>query len=98
MSNYSYPAVTFGAKNENITYRSISATLSGSCQYEETDMGPWVETHAPGADYDFETISTVEGNNVDKLLIELIKDRFEGQVEFREYLENKGITYDFFCW
>ena len=95
---YSFPIIRFGDRQQNQTMRGVALELKGSIRYEETDMGPWVEANAPGADDDYETFSTVEGEDVEKLVIELIKDKFPGQVEFRDYLELKNIKYNFSSW
>ncbi len=93
---HNYPKVYFGENDENHTSRSITAEVTGTVIFEETDLGPWVPLHAPGADEDYETFSTLTGEAVEKLIIELMKDKFSGHVEFRQYLAEKDIPYTFF--
>jgi hypothetical protein len=46
-------------------------------------------------DYDHEYWLTVKSANVKSVLLHLIKDNFESDTDFREWLENKNIEFEF---
>lgn len=95
---YEFPKQYFGKDNENMTSRRFNVELTGAVVYKETDLGPWVTQHAPGADEDFETFSTLKGESVEKLLIEIIKEYYPSHVEFRAALAKYDIPYEYFCY
>ena len=46
-------------------------------------------------DTDYEYWLTVHSQNVPKVLLELIKDRFQDETDFRKWLESKDIPSEF---
>lgn len=49
-------------------------------------------------DFDYEYWLTVKSENVHEVLLQLIKDRFKSDSEFKHWLEEKDIKYDFFSY
>lgn len=96
--DYSFPDKRFGPNGENVTSRTIKATVDGTLTFVEADAGPWVEQHSPVADYDYEALLTVKDANLEQLLVALIRERFAEQVALRKWLDSEGIAYDFSTW
>jgi len=57
------------------------------------DCGPSVEKFF--GDFDYEYWLTVKAENVPSVLLNLIKDSFKSNVEFKKWLKDKGIPFDF---
>ncbi|MGE0861088.1 MAG: hypothetical protein AB7I01_10665 [Gammaproteobacteria bacterium] len=60
------------------------------------DVGPRVESTWGGDDYEF--WRRVKSDFVPRVLLELIKDRFQSEREFHAWLEEKGIPAEFSSW
>lgn len=78
--------------------RRVSAYVedSGDLVVQTVDMGPRVESTWGGDDYEF--WRRVKSDFVPRVLLELIKDRFQSEREFRTWLEEKGIPAEFSSW
>jgi hypothetical protein len=64
-------------------------TVAGDLVLEGQDIGPGAEKIF--GDSDFEYWQTVEAAQVPRVLLELIKDRFQTHAEIVAWLEQKGI-------
>ena len=69
---------------------------TGDLVVETLDMGPNVEGTWGHDDYEFSR--RVKADQVPKVLLELIRDRFDSEREFRKWLEEKGIRGEFSSW
>jgi 8-oxo-dGTP pyrophosphatase MutT (NUDIX family) len=66
--------------------------------YELYDIGPFVLKYAPCSDDDYETWTTVDRKFLDRLLLELVADRFKPTANFEHYLDEKNIPYEFYSY
>lgn len=69
---------------------------SGHLVFEGYDTGPLVQ--ATWGDSDYEYWLKIDAEHVPQVLLELIKDRFETDSEFRQWLDRKGIPCHFDSW
>lgn len=77
-------------------YKTVEINIQGDLVYEQSDLGKVTARLAPnGGDLDYECWVTVRSPEVAKVLIELIKDRFDNQGEFKSWLEDRKIKYNF---
>ncbi len=87
---------------ENALYRRIELQLmpNGKLRMEGVDMGELVEEW--WGDYDYEYFITIAAEDKDKLLFNLLKDKYAGHdtavQDFRSYLEDRKIPYDWLTW
>lgn len=80
-------------------YRSLEIKDNGDFEFEQTDYGNTTKKVAPnGGDSDYETWITVKSEDVNELLLEIVRDSFNGQGEFVAWLKAKGIEYSFFSY
>ena len=87
---------------EDKLFRTISLSIedTGELRMDGVDMGDLVEQW--WGDYDYEYFVTIAAANKDKLLFNLLKDRYEGKAsaveDFKQYLEEREIPYDWMTW
>jgi hypothetical protein len=80
-------------------YRSLEVNDKGELTYEQTDMGKRTAQLAPnGGDSDYEYWVTLNPKETQKALLSIIKDNFETQGKFKEWLDKKGIEYSFMAY
>ena len=80
-------------------YRSIELNSKGELVFEQTDIGHNTARLAPnGGDSDYEYWVTVGPKSVNKVLLELIKEKFNVQSEFEVWLKLKNINYTFYSY
>ena len=85
-------------QSENGEVSSLTAYLKedGDLVLEGYDLGKSVEKH--WGDTDYEYWRTVKNEHVPKVLLELIKERFDSDGKFHEWLDSKGIPNKFDSW
>jgi hypothetical protein len=99
LMQYQYKKDQFGENNENTTSRSITVKLTGQLTFEETDLGPAVKDLAPnGGDSDFEKFVTVTDQDLEKLVVELVRDKFADSYGFRDWTDTRGIQSSIQVW
>ncbi|MFX1259686.1 MAG: hypothetical protein ACFFAN_17675, partial [Promethearchaeota archaeon] len=76
-------------------YHTLSAEIqdTGDLLLSGYDCGPSVKEYF--GDYDHEYWLTVKFEFVPKILLNLIKERFKNDLEFKDWLNEKKIPYDF---
>lgn len=80
-------------------FRSLEVNSGGDLVFEQTDLGARTAQVAPnGGDSDYEYWITVKAKDVNQVLLELIREKFEWQDEFEEWLKSKKIKYNFFSY
>lgn len=94
MCSIEYPVLTLPDGDKR--YRSIEINNTGELVFEQTDIGKNTAQIAPnGGDSDYEYWITVEPKTVDKVLLELVREKFNVQSEFELWLKSKNIKYSF---
>ncbi|HYG83401.1 MAG TPA: hypothetical protein VD907_00810 [Verrucomicrobiae bacterium] len=94
MPTLEYPTIILPDGDKR--FRSLEINKLGELIYEQTDMGKRTAQTAPnGGDSDYEYWVTIEFGDAQKAFLELIKDTFETQGEFKQWLERKDIKYSF---
>ncbi len=97
MKTLNYPDLILADGDKR--YRSLEIKDNGDFEFEQTDYGKTTRKVAPnGVDSDYETWITVEAKNVSAILLELVRDNFDGQGEFVTWLKMKNIEYKFFSY
>jgi hypothetical protein len=97
MTKLEYPKLTL--KDGDIRYRSLEINDKGELVFETTDAGENTAKIAPnGGDEDYEYSYTVAANDVERLLLELIKDNFNDSEKFKEWLDSKQIKSEFWSY
>ncbi len=80
-------------------YRNLKVNNEGHLVFEQADMGVRTAQVAPnGGDSDYEYWVTVKSESVNRVLLELIRERFDEQGEFEKWLKSKKIEYDFYSY
>jgi hypothetical protein len=79
----------FGASCRHVAY----IDNAGNLVLEGQDAGESVE--AFWGDLDYEYWRVVHAEHVPRVLLELLKDRFDDSVKFSDWLRAKGIDYEF---
>ena len=74
-------------------YLEALITAGGALVLAGDDSGPTVERFWGKDSYEYWL--TVKADDVPRVLLELIKDRFVSDVAFREWLDSKGIQSSF---
>ena len=79
-------------------YSDLIAYVQGDGQLvmEGYDLGPSVKNLQGDSDYEYWIY--VKPDDVPKVVLELIKDRFNSFSAFKDWLREKGIDYDFRFW
>lgn len=97
MTTFEYPTITLNDGDKR--FRSLEIKGNGDLVFEQTDMGQATKNTAPnGGDSDYEVWVTVESQNVSKVLIGLISERFEEQGDFIKWLKAKSIEYGLYTY
>ncbi len=97
MNSIEYPVLLLPDGDKR--YRSIELNSKGELVFEQTDIGQNTARLAPnGGDSDYEYWVTVEPKSVNKVLLELIKEKFNVQSEFEAWLKLKDINYTFYSY
>lgn len=97
MGTIEYPVITLPDGDKR--FRSIEINNKGELVFEQTDVGKNTARLAPnGGDSDYEYWVTVKSGNVSRVLLELVREKFEGQGEFEEWLKGKEIEYEFYSY
>ncbi len=80
-------------------YRSLEIKDNGDFEFEQTDYGQATKKIAPnGGDSDYETWITIKAENINSVLLELVRDSFDEQGEFVKWLKGKNIEYEFYSY
>lgn len=97
MAAIEYPVITL--QDGDKRYRSIEINDNGELVFEQTDIGQNTARLAPnGGDSDYGYWVTVNANNSQRVLLELIRDNFDEQGVFEEWLKARKIEYTFFSY
>lgn len=97
MDEIQYPRQTLNSSQE-YTDRTVRINDEGLV-YETIDVGPLVKKYAPnGGDSDYEYWVTVSPKHVNQVLLQLIRDKFATEAEFRTWLEWKNIPFEFYSY
>ncbi len=92
-----YPVITLPDGDKR--FRSVEINGKGELVFEQTDVGLNTARLAPnGGDSDYEYWVTVKSENVSRVLLELVREKFGVQSEFEEWLRAKNIQYGFFSY
>jgi hypothetical protein len=77
-------------------FRSLELNELGELIYEQTDLGKRTAELAPnGGDSDYEYWVIVQPIDANNVVLELIRDRFSTQRDFKKWLDRKNIKYMF---
>jgi hypothetical protein len=94
MAILEYPTITLPDGDKR--FRSVELNDSGELIYEQTDLGKSTAKLAPnGGDIDYEYWVIVKPIDAKNAILELIKDAFSTQHDFKKWLEGKNIDYTF---
>ena len=94
MDEINFPRQTLNS-DKDFTDRSVRISEVGLV-YETYDIGPLVKQYAPnGGDADYEYWVTVKPEHINRVLLELIRDKFSDESLFRNWLSYKDIPFDF---
>lgn len=94
MTTLEYPTITLPDGDKR--FRSLEINKQWELIYEQTDLGKRTAEIAPnGGDNDYEYWVTLKPENAQRAVLELIKDTFESQGKFKEWLDKKDIHYSF---
>lgn len=97
MTHIEYPVMTLPDGDKR--FRSLQIDNSGNLVFEQTDIGLRTSQIAPnGGDSDYEYWVTVEPKKLHNVLLELIRDNFDGQGDFEKWLKKKKIEYKFYSY
>ncbi len=97
MTKIDYPDMTLPDGDKR--HRSLEINEKGELIYFTTDIGPGTAKLAPnGGDSDYEYSATISGEAVNRVVLELILERFETVGDFRKWLEVKGIKSEFWSY
>ena len=83
-------------EGRDVRHLGIKIGDDGSLVLEGHDLGSTVAKFWPDDEYEYWL--TVPANYRDTVLLWLIKERFSSDVEFREWLDEKGIPHEFANW
>lgn len=84
------------ADDGEVSILEAYVTTGGGLVLEGYDAGPSVEAHWGDSDYEYWL--RVEARHVPHVLLELIRERFTSDVEFRKWLDARGIPNQFQSW
>lgn len=91
----------YDQQNEDGNHYNLQAKINEekNLVLDGYDIGPQVEElWGPLADGDYEYWLTVPAEWKDTVLLHLIGERFEDDVKFKEWLNEKGIPNEFDCY
>jgi hypothetical protein len=93
-----YEVTLMHEKSADGNIRDLKAYLkeNGDLVLDGWDFGPAVEDYWGHDDYEYWLF--VKAVDVPKVLLELIKDRFDNMIAFQNWLEQKGIDSKFRNW
>lgn len=83
-------------QNGSLSLLDAYQAENGDLVLEGYDRGP--DVAAQFGDSDYEYWRRVRKEHVPRVLLELIKDRFDSDVKFHEWLQAKGIPDEFSSW
>lgn len=83
--------------NGDTCLKDIEINEKGQLIFSQADIGP-ADKSVVGADSDYEYSSTVAPENVDRVTLELIRDRFKDHGEFEAWLKEKNIPSEFWSY
>ena len=97
MKNYEWPTLILPDGDKR--FRSLEINSRGELIYEQTDLGKTTAKLAPnGGDSDYEYWVTVNSDALEEVVIRLVRERFKSQGAFKNWLDKRGIEYDFFAY
>lgn len=97
MIKLEYPVQTLPDGDKR--YQSLEIDDKGDLIFETTDIGEGTAKVAPnGGDLDYEYSYTVAAKDVERLLLELIKDNFNDSEKFKQWLDSKQIKSEFWSY
>lgn len=98
MTNKKHQVTLYELRSEDGEVSLLEAYVkeSGELVLEGYDRGK--TTAAVMGDSDYEYWRTVAEEDVPRVLLELIKDRFESDVDFTDWLKSRGIDYRATSW
>ena len=80
-----------GKKKHHNLYAEVKD--NGDLLLSGYDSGPSVKEYF--GDFDYEYWLTVKSEHIPNILLNLIKERFKNDYEFKDWLKEKDIPYDF---
>ncbi len=85
-------------KNQENEIHSLIAEIkdNGDLVFSGYDCGQSVKRFF--GDLDHEYWLTVKAENISSVILNLIKDRFKNDTEFREWLDEKNIQFEFYSY
>lgn len=83
--------------NGDASHKSIEVNEKGELVFSQADIGP-ADKSMVGADSDYEYSSTVAPENIERVTLELIRDRFKDYGEFEAWLKEKDIPSEFWSY
>lgn len=78
-------------------YTDSDITINNNrLSFNSYDTGPLMQKYAPTSRDEYEYSASVEADELDNVLLELLKDRFTDANDFMKWLEVKGIKFEFY--
>lgn len=97
MQKITYPTITLPDGDKR--FRDIEISENGDLIFSQADSGPATAKIAPnGGDSDYEYSTTVSKEHLDKILLTLIREKFEDHGEFDNWLKQHKIPSTFWSY